>query len=82
MRKVDTTGYVDFLNERWLVGPKWIGEYARATINTGKQRLTILHKTSDGADWRVIKSRVFRIKESVHDQRPQFKQNRARCRGY
>jgi hypothetical protein len=82
MRKVDANGYVEFLNERWLVGPKWIGEYVRATINTSKQSLTISHKASDEADWRVIKSRVFRIKESVHDLLPKFKRNRARCRDY
>jgi transposase InsO family protein len=82
MRKVDGSGYVEFLNERWLVGPKWIGEYVRATINTGKQMLTISHKANDEAGWRVIKTRIFRIKDSVHDLSPQFKRNRARCRDY
>lgn len=82
MRKVDTTGSVEFLNERWLVGSKWMGEYVRATINTANQTLTISHKASDEADWRLIKTRIFRIKESVHDLLPQFKRNRARCRDY
>jgi hypothetical protein len=80
MRKVDTSGHIEFLNERWLVGTKWIGEYVRATVNTAQQALTISHKASDDADWRMIKTRIFRIKESVHDLLPQFKRNRARCR--
>lgn len=82
MRKVDTAGYVEFLNERWLVGSKWIGEYVRATINTARQSLTFSHKASDEANWRLIKTRIFRIKGSVHDLLPQFKRNRARCRDY
>lgn len=80
MRKVDTTGYIEFLNERWLVGPKWIGEYVRATINTATQSLTMSHKADDGATRRVIKSHIFRIKETVHDLLPQFKRNRTGCR--
>ena len=82
MRKVDTSGHIEFLNERWQVGSKWIGEYVRATINTAKQTLTISHKASEQVDWRVIKNRRFRIKESVHALLPQFKRNRARCRDY
>jgi hypothetical protein len=80
VRKVDTSGHIKFLNERWLIGPKWIGEYVRATIDTAKQTLTISHKSSDETGWRLIKTRIFRIKESVHDLLPQFKRNRARCR--
>jgi hypothetical protein len=78
----DTAGHIELLNERWRVGSKWISEYVRATINTAKQTLTILHKASDQANWRVIKNRSFRIKESVHALLPQFKRNRARCRDY
>jgi hypothetical protein len=80
MRKVDTAGHIEFLNERWLVGSKWIGEYVRATVNTSEQMLTISHKAGDDADWRVIKTRIFRIRESVHDLLPQFRRKRARCR--
>lgn len=82
MRRVDVAGYVEFLNERWLVGTKWRGEYIRATINTAHQTLTLSHKVSDAAPWRIIKTRSFRIPETVHDLLPQFKRNRARCRDY
>jgi hypothetical protein len=82
MRKVDPAGYIAVLNERWLVGPRWSGEYVRATINTAQHSLTFLHKASDEANWRELKTRIFRVQESVHDLLPQFKRNRARCRDY
>src|SRR5262249_53466611 len=82
MRKVDTAGQVELLNERWLIGTKWIGQYVRATINTGQQTLTFSHKAGSEADWKIMKARVFRIQESVHDLPPQFRRNRQRCLGY
>jgi hypothetical protein len=82
MRKVDSAGYAEVLNDRWLVGAKWIGEYVRATLNTGQQTLTFSHKADEKADWKMIKTRAFRIKESVHDLLPQFRRNRLRCRDY
>jgi hypothetical protein len=82
MRKVDPAGYVEVLNERWLVGLQWSGEYVRATINTAQHSLTLWHKASAEANWRELKTRIFRIQESVHDLLPQFKRNRARCRDY
>jgi putative transposase len=82
MRKVDSAGYAQVLNDRWLVGAKWIGEYVRATLNTGQQTLTFSHKADEKADWKMIKTRAFRIKESVHDLLPQFRRNRLRCRDY
>lgn len=82
MRKVDTAGQVELLNERWLIGTKWIGQYVRATINTGQQTLTFSHKADSEADWKIMKARVFRIQESVHDLPPQFRRNRQRCLGY
>jgi hypothetical protein len=82
MRKVDTTGHVEFLNETWLVGSKWIGEYVRATVDTAQQTLTVWHQADAEADWRLIKTRQFRLKETVHAVLPQFKRNRTRCRDY
>jgi transposase InsO family protein len=82
MRKVDAGGYVEFLNERWLVGRQWTGEYIRATVDTARQTLTLSYKASETADWQLLKTRVFRLTESVHDLLPQFKRNRARCCAY
>jgi hypothetical protein len=44
MRKVDHTGQIAFLNETWPVGPQWVGEYVRATVDTAQQTLTVWHQ--------------------------------------
>lgn len=80
MRKVDGVGKIILLNETWPVGEKWIGEYVRATINTAQQTLTLWHQAEADADWGLIKTRQFRLKESVHDLLPAFRRNRERCR--
>ena len=82
MRKVDGAGKITLLNETWPVGDKWLGEYVRATIDTAEQSLTLWHQEDADADWRLIKTRQFRLKESVHDLPPAFRRNRERCREY
>ena len=82
MRKVETTGEIELLNETWLVGQKWIGEYVLATIDTAQQVLTVWHKPDATSEWRLLKTRPFRLKESVQPLRPAFRRNRARCREY
>ena len=82
MRKVETTGEVSLLNETWDVGRKWIGEYVRATINTADQRLTFWHKPDAESEWRLLKTRSFRLKEQVQPVRPAFRRNCPRCREY
>jgi hypothetical protein len=82
MRKVEGGGYVEFLNERWLVGRAWTGEYVRATVDPARQTLSFSHKASEAADWHLIKTRGFRLTESAHELLPQFKRNRARCCDY
>ena len=82
MRKVDHTGYIEFLNEIWPAGPKWIGEYVRATVDTARQLLTLWHQADAEADWQLIKTRQFQLKETAHAVLPQFRRNSARCRDY
>jgi len=82
MRKVETTGKIELLNQSWSVGQKWIGEYVRATINTAEQVLTFWHKPDPEHDWRLLKTRQFRLKETVEPLLPAFRRNRARCREY
>jgi hypothetical protein len=79
---VDSTGHIAFLNETWLVGSKWVGEYVRATVNTAQQTLTLWHQADADTDWRLIKTRQFRLKETVHAVLPPFRRNSARCRDY
>jgi len=80
MRKVDSAGHMSFLNESWPVGLKWCGEYVRATINTAQHSVTFWHQAEVQADWHLIKTRQFRLKESVHDLLPVFRRKCTRCR--
>ncbi len=82
MRKVDTTGHIEFLNETWLVGSKWVGEYVRATVSTAQQTLTVWHQADAEADWQLLKTRQFQLKEPVHTVLPSFRRNGPRCRDY
>jgi hypothetical protein len=82
MRKVEPAGQIELLNETWDVGKKWRGEYVRATINTAQQTLTIWHQAGTDADWRLLKTRQFRLEESMCTVLPAFRRNRARCREY
>lgn len=82
MRRVDASGQIELLNEAWGVGPKWIGEYVRATINTATQGLSIWSKPDAQSDWRLLKERTFRLKEPVPSLLPVFRRNPARCREY
>jgi hypothetical protein len=80
MRKVNSAGEIELLNDHWRVGSKWIGEYVRATINTAQQRLSIWHQADEHADWRLLHTRVFRPKEPVHELLTAFRRHQARCR--
>ena len=82
MRKVQPAGDIELLNETWDVGRKWIGEYVRATINTATQKLTIWQQADADANWRLLKTRQFRLKESVCEVLPAFRRNHTRCRDY
>ena len=82
MRRVDSTGHIEVLNETWTVGRKWIGEYVRATINTQQQCLTIWSKPDAASAWRLLKQRQFRLKECLQPVLPAFRRNHARCREY
>jgi hypothetical protein len=82
MRKVDAAGQIGLLNEVWLVGQAWSGEYVRATINTAEQTLAFWHQADGSSAWRRIKTRQFRLTEEVHDLLPAFRRNRIRCREY
>ena len=79
LRKVGPSGAIEVLNEVWQLGSRWSGEYVRATINTQEQTLSFWHKASAESDWRLIKTRRFRLEETVHTLRPEFRRNCTRC---
>jgi len=81
-RKVQATGDVELLNETWFIGQKWIGEYVHATINTAEQVLTFWHKADAESEWRLIKTRQYRLKETVQPVLLALRRNHARCLDY
>jgi len=82
MRKVTGDGLIHLLNEPWPVDSKLAGEYVRATLNLDRQRLTIWRQTDAKGCRRRLASRVFRLKEPVHELQPAFRQKCTRCLDY
>jgi hypothetical protein len=82
MRKVDTAGRIELLNEPWTIGRKWSGEYVRATISTAEQSITFWHKPDENSAWRLLRKRQFRLKEPVLPVLPIFRRNHTRCHEY
>lgn len=80
MRKVDPAGQIELLNAAWPLGGKWRGKYVRATLHTREQTLAFWHQPDAESDWHLLKTRRFRIEETVHALLPEFHRNRARCR--
>lgn len=80
LRRVDHTGAIEVLNEVWQLGPKWSGEYIRATLDTTEQVISFWHQASAEANWQLLKRRRFLIEEKVHALRPEFRRNCTRCR--
>jgi len=80
MRKVDPSGAIEVLNEVWRLGPRWRGEYVRATRNTAEQTIGFWHQASAKSAWQLIKTRRFAVEETVHALRPEFHRNCTRCR--
>ena len=82
MRKVQTDGTLEVLNEIRPAGRQWIGQYVRVTSDTHQQTIAVWHKADEQAEWRLLKTRRFQLKEKVHALLPEFRRNRARCRDY
>ncbi len=54
-----------------------MGEYVRATVDTAQHTLTLWHQADAEAVWRLIKTRQFRLKETIHAVLPQLRRNNA-----
>lgn len=79
IRRVDGQGLVSLLNDTWLVGQRWIGEYVWATIDTATQRLTLWHWSGAHAKWQHVTTFRFRITEPVCPLRLEFQRKSERC---
>ena len=80
LRKVDSSGAIEVLNEVWCVGTKWSGEYVRATIDTMEQTISFWQQANAEAEWQLIKRRRFAVEETVHALLPEFRRKCTRCR--
>ncbi|MCA1606289.1 MAG: integrase core domain-containing protein [Acidobacteria bacterium] len=77
IRQVDAQGEINLLKEQWRVSKSLVGHYVWATLDIGKENLSIYHRRSARAQPRLIKQCVYRIDEKVHKLKPEF-QRRAR----
>jgi putative transposase len=82
MRKVTGDGLIHLLNVPWPVDRQLAGEYVRATVNLATHRLTIWRQANADSCWQLLTTRQFRLKESIHDLLPAFRQRCERCRDY
>ena len=80
MRKVKADGTVELLNDVWLVGRRWAGEYVRATIDLTHHQIAFWHQADATSPVHLLLKRVFRPKECIHDLRPPFQRNCKRSR--
>jgi hypothetical protein len=73
IRKVSADGAITILNEPWRVGKRRAGQYVWATITTHTRRLTIYHRRSAQAAWRIVKEVPYAIDEPVARLKSEFK---------
>jgi putative transposase len=72
LRKVEAQGAIHILKEPWPVSKSLVGHYVWATLDTGKEILTISHRRSERAQPRLIKQSGYAIEEKVHKLKPDF----------
>jgi hypothetical protein len=82
LRKVEPQETLPLFNASWLGGKRWLGEYLRAPINTGQQRVSFWHQPEAPAAWRCLKPRQFRLQETVPEVVPEFRHHSTRCPEY
>jgi putative transposase len=72
IRRVKADGTITVLNETWHVNQRLVGKYVWATIITHCRRLEIWYQRSAQRDWRLLKSHVYDIPETVARLEPEF----------
>ena len=79
VRKVDMEGRIIVLNQPWVVGRRWAGQYVWVRIDTARQELSIWIKAGGNAPCRQLKTIRFPISQSVHSRLPSFRRHGLRC---
>jgi len=72
IRKVKPDGTIAVLNETWKVSKRLAGKYVWATLITHCRRLDIWYQRSAQHDWRLLKTCVYDIPETVARLKPEF----------
>lgn len=72
IRKVKPDGTIAILNETWTVSKRLAGKYVWATITTHRRRLDLWYQRSAQHDWRLLKTRVYDISETVARLKPEL----------
>ena len=72
VRKVKPDGTISVFNETWKVSKRLAGKYVWATLTTHCRRLEIWYQSSAQHDWRLLKTCVYDIPETIARLRPEF----------
>jgi hypothetical protein len=72
IRKVDAQGAIHILKEPWPVSKSLVGHYVWATLDTGKEALSLYHRRSERAQPRLLKPYEYPIEEKVRKLKPEF----------
>jgi hypothetical protein len=76
IRKVKLDGTIAVLNETWKVSKRLAGKYVWATITTHGRRLEIWYQPSAQHEWRLLKTCVYDISETVARLKSEFAHSR------
>lgn len=74
IRMVNGNGDITLMNEKFHVGIEYIGEYAWATIDTGKQTLAICYNDENMVVQKITKY-DYKIEETIHILNARFAKN-------
>ncbi|HEY6018488.1 MAG TPA: hypothetical protein VIY48_00875, partial [Candidatus Paceibacterota bacterium] len=72
IRQVQPDGSITILNESWKVSKRLAGKYVWATLITHCRRLEIWYQRSAHHPWRLLKTGVYDISETVARLKPEF----------
>jgi hypothetical protein len=73
IRQVQPDGTIPILNESWKVSKRLAGKYVWATLITHCRRLEIWYQRSAQHPWRLLKTGVYDISETVARLKPEFR---------
>lgn len=73
VRRVSETGYTSFLTTPIRVGKRYADRYVWLTLQTAEQQLTVWYQPRADAEWRLLKTLAFPLKEPVLPVPKQFR---------